>query len=150
MLLMDRDAATGMWHFGRPKTQMTGFEFLPGYRVEIEYDDGRKETWPFGDLVEDVDLTFRLSEDRRYAMVYRVQGHAGDHLQRIRIEILDHSDFRIVMDRVIDRPGLDVLYADLGPPGEGRPGVLLFSRDDSLVWELSWEELARLPAPGSD
>lgn len=146
MLLMDRDVATGMWHFARPKTQMTGFEFVTGYRVEIEYDDGRKETWPYGDLVEEEDYTFRLSENKRYAMVYDVQTHAGDHLQRIRIEIMDHSDFRIILERVIERPGFDVLYADLGPTGDGGPGVLLFSKDDSLLWELSWEELVGLPA----
>ena len=147
MLLMDRDLGTGMWHFARPKTQMTGFEFLPGYRVEIEFDDGRKETWPYGDLVDEVDYTFRLTEDGRYAMVYDVKTHAGDHLQRIRIEIMDHTDYQIILDRVLERPGFDVLYAGLGQTQDGKPRVLLFSSDDSLVLELAWEELVGLPAP---
>ena len=146
-LLMDRDLETGIWHLGRPKTQMTGFEFLRGYRVEIEYDDGRKETWPYGDLVDDVDHTFQLTGDRRYAMVYDVKTHAGDYLQRIRIQIMDHADFRIILDRVLERPGFDVLYAHLEQKDDGKPGVLLFDNDDSLVGELAGEELVGLPAP---
>ena len=60
---------------------------------------------------------------------------------------MDHTDYQIILDRVLERPGFDVLYAGLGQTQDGKPRVLLFSSDDSLVLELAWEELVGLPAP---